>query len=170
MKYLLIAISILVPFVHTGLQAQKPSFCKTWSFVKHESRGNIIGDENGQSVDNGQITKYLIYVETTTKNLLPVKRLMVDGQTFKTSAFRIAQTPVLAGLRISDEAKVFVKVAKGHYLWMLECTNLIPNAMLPIAYKKQLNKGQVLLLSEVAGKIYYLPIAVPTELQGDIYM
>lgn len=169
MKYLLITVSMLASFAYT-LQAQTPSFYKTWSFVKHESRGNIIGDENGQPVDNGQITRYLIYVETNSKNPPPVKRLMVDGKTFETTAFRIAQTPVQAGLRVSDEAKVFVKIAKGHYLWMLECTNIIPDGKMPAAYKKQLDKGQVLLLSEVKGKKYYLPIAAPVELQGDIYM
>lgn len=170
MKYFLITISMLAPFLLSALQAQKPSFCKTWSFVKHESRGNIIGDENGQPVDNGQITKYLIYIETTSKNPPPVKRLMVDGKTFETTSFRIAQTPVQAGLRVSDEARVFVKIAKGHYLWMLECTNIIPNVNYPVTYKKQLDKGQVLLISEVGRKKYYLTMEAPIELQGDIYM
>ncbi|TAD81625.1 MAG: hypothetical protein EAY75_17450 [Bacteroidetes bacterium] len=129
-----------------------------------------MAEENGEPLDNGRITRYIVYVETASENPPPIKRLMVNGKTFETTATRITENPLNVGVRLNNDAKVCITTAKGRYLWMLDCTNTISNDTLTITLQKKLTKGQIVLLSEVGGEKYYDAISAPIELQPNLYM
>jgi hypothetical protein len=161
MKQKLFFSFILLAFTSAAI-GQKLPVIKVYAYsqatLKGAKPGGVV-EEGGNEVKQSstQNINYYFYIEYRAKEKFSVSSLWINGKSYQVKTDTIRQTPVegnAADASLSSKRKILVPATKNKVLLIIPGTEL-SNSTKSSSLKKQLLKGELLIIYKWKGKTYY---------------
>jgi hypothetical protein len=161
MKQKLFFSFILLAFTSAAI-GQKLPVIKVYAYsqatLKGVKQGGII-EEGGTEVkqSSAQNINYYVYIEYRAKEKFSVFSLWINGKSYKVKTDTIRQTPVEGNVgeaSMNSKRNILVPATKNKVLLVIPGAEL-STSIKSSSLKKQLLKGELLIIYKWKGKTYY---------------
>ena len=141
----------------------KPIICKAYAFFEVRSPGTLRVDDKGKPVKVKPDTTFMIYAETSTKDI-HWENVWKNGRCYDIASATIVPSPYEAGREkaISEGRLITLVASKNNYLWQLYANSKYTFKRSP----SNIQRNQILLVGRYKNKSIFKKIENIIELSG----
>jgi hypothetical protein len=156
-------LSIILLVFSAVVIGQKQPVIKVYAYsqavLKGAAPGTIV-EEGGTEIKQSSVqkTNYYFYIEYTLKAKFSVSALWINGKPFQSNVDSVRQTPVEMNAPGNGKKNLLVPATKNKVLLLVPGAQLTNNTKPSSSLKKQLLKGELVIVYKWKDKTYYYTV------------